>query len=150
MKLQYSGTEQIPANIDTVWAFVTDPHKVGGCLPELLELTVQDATHFDAAVRVGVGPVRGTFKFKVELQPNAEARRMNLKISGGGLGSAVDLTAGADVIDAGAGSTTLNWDGAASMHGPVATLGGRVLDAQAQKLIGQTFANVRDALSCVT
>ena len=150
MRLQYSGNEQIPANIDTVWAFVTDPHKVGGCLPELLELTVQDATHFDAVVRVGVGPVRGKFTFKVELQPNAEARRMNLKISGGGLGSAVDLTAGADVIDAGAGGTTLNWDGTAVMRGPVATVGGRVLDAQAQKLIGQTFANVRDALSCVT
>jgi uncharacterized protein len=150
VKLEYSGKEQIPANIETVWAFVTDPQKVGRCLPELLELAVQDATHFDAVVRVGVGPVRGKFRFKVELQPNTEARRMNLKISGGGLGSAVDLTAGADVIDAGAGTTTLSWDGTALMRGPVATVGGRVLDAQAQKLISQTFANVRDALSCVT
>ena len=29
------------------------------------------------------------------------------------------------------------------MRGPVAAVGGRVLDAQAQKLIAQTFANVR-------
>src|SRR4029077_8735260 len=74
VKLEYSGKEQIPANIETVWAFVTDPQKVGRCLPELLELAVQDATHFDAVVRVGVGPVRGKFKFKVELQPNTEPR----------------------------------------------------------------------------
>jgi carbon monoxide dehydrogenase subunit G len=33
------------------------------------------------------------------------------------------------------------------MRGPVAAIGGRVLDAQAKKLITQTFANVREKLS---
>jgi carbon monoxide dehydrogenase subunit G len=149
VRLEYKGSEQIAAAPDTVWAFVTDPEKVGACLPELDQLTVLDATHFDAIVRVGVGPVRGKFKFKVEMQPDPAARRINLKISGGGLGSAVDLTAGADVVAAG-GSTALNWDGTAVMRGPVAAVGGRVLDAQAQKLIAQTFGKVRDTLSIVT
>jgi hypothetical protein len=145
VKLQYTGQEQIPADVETVWAFIADPDKVGRCLPELKELAVHDATHFDAVVGVGVGPVRGKFKFKFELQPDRQARRMNMKISGGGLGSAVDLTAGADVIESARGATTLNWDGSAVMRGPVAAVGGRVLDAQAQKLIAQTFANVRNA-----
>ena len=147
VKLQYSGQEQIAAPADAVWAFVNDPEKVGRCLPDLLDLKVHDPTHFDAVVGVGVGPVRGKFTFKLELRPDEAARRMNLKISGGGLASAVDLLAGADVIDAGEGRTTLNWSGEAVMRGPVATVGGRVLDAQAKKLIGQTFANVRDAVT---
>jgi carbon monoxide dehydrogenase subunit G len=150
VKLEYSGTEEITASAETVWAFVTDPEKVGRCLPELAELTVRDPTHFDATVGVGVGPVRGKFKFKFELQPDAAARRINMKISGGGLGSAVDLTAGADIIPSGPVSTRLNWQGSAVMRGPVAAVGGRVLDAQAQKLIQQTFANVRTTLSAVT
>lgn len=150
MKLHYNGQEQIAADVETVWAFVTDPEKVGRCLPELVELAVHDATHFDAVVGVGVGPVRGKFKFKFELQPDRAARRMNMKISGGGFGSAVDLTAGADVVEQGPGATTLNWNGSAVMRGPVAAVGGRVLDAQAQKLIAQTFANVRNTLSVVT
>jgi carbon monoxide dehydrogenase subunit G len=33
------------------------------------------------------------------------------------------------------------------MRGPVAAIGGRVLDAQAQKLIAQTFGNVRERLT---
>jgi hypothetical protein len=147
MQLQYSGTEEIPAPTATVWAFVNDPEKVGRCIPELLELTVHDPTHFDAVVRVGVGPVRGRFRFKFELRPDAAARRIDMKISGGGLGSAVDMTAGADVAEAGDGATALTWDGAAVMRGPVAAVGGRVLDAQARKLISQTFANVRETLS---
>ena len=72
---------------------------------------------------------------------------MDMKISGGGFGSAVDLTAGADVVDAGGGTTLLKWSGQAEARGPVAAVGGRVLDAQAQKLIAQTFANVRQQLT---
>jgi carbon monoxide dehydrogenase subunit G len=147
VKLHYTGQERIPASADTVWAFVNDPDKVAHCLPDLIEATVHDPTHFDATVRVGVGPVRGKFKFKFELRPDVAARRMTMKISGGGFGSAMDLTAGADVIDAGGGATSLNWSGEAEMRGPVAAVGGRVLDGQAQKLITQTFANVRERLS---
>jgi len=148
VNLEYSGQEQIPTDPATVWKFVTDPEQVGHCLPDLLELKVHDATHFDAVVRVGVGPVRGKFTFKCELQPDGPARRVNMKITGGGFGSAIDLTAGADILPAAdTGGTILNWGGEAVMRGPVAAVGGRVLDAQAQKLIAQTLGNVRERLT---
>jgi carbon monoxide dehydrogenase subunit G len=120
---------------------------VGRCLPEVIDVTVRDATHFDAVVRVGVGPVRGKFTFKFEMEPDATARRMTMRGSGGGFGSVMDLTAGAAVVAAGDHATRLDWTGEAVMRGPVAAVGGRVLDAQAQKLIAQTFANVTDAIA---
>jgi carbon monoxide dehydrogenase subunit G len=147
MNLQYSGEEQIPVGRDQVWSFVTDPDKVGRCFPEVIDVTVHDATHFDALVKVGVGPVRGNFKLKVELLPDAGAQRLDMKITGGGFGSAVDLTAGADLAAAGSDATTLKWSGQAVARGPIAAVGGRVLDAQAKKLIEQAFANVRERLS---
>jgi uncharacterized protein len=147
VKLQYSGQEKIPTSKDVVWAFVTDPEKVGWCLPDVESVTVRDATHLDAVVRVGVGPVRGKFKLDVELQPDAAGNAMSMRVTGGGFGSAVDLTAGAAIADAGDGTTTLDWNGEAQVRGPVATVGGRVLDAQARTLIEQTFANVRTRLS---
>jgi len=150
VNLQYSGEEQIPVGRDRVWTFVTDPDKVGRCFPEIVSVTVQDATHFEAVVKVGVGPVRGNFKLKVELVPDAASQRLDMKISGGGFGSAVDLTAAADLVDAGQTATTLKWSGQAVARGPVAAVGGRVLDAQAQKLIAQAFANVREQLSAQT
>jgi carbon monoxide dehydrogenase subunit G len=147
VNLQYKGQEQIPEGPDAVWAFVTDPAKVGDCLPDVITVTVRDPTHFDAVVGVGVGPVRGKFTFKFELQPDESARRMSMKIAGGGFGSAVDVTAGADILPATEGGTTLNWSGTAVVRGPLAAVGGRVLDAQAQKLIARTLANVRGKLS---
>ena len=98
MNLQYNGEEHIPVGRDKVWTFVTDPEKVGRCFPEVVEVAVQDQTHFDAVVQVGVGPVQGKFKLKVELMPDAAKRRLDMKISGGGFGSAVDMTAGADIV----------------------------------------------------
>jgi hypothetical protein len=147
VNLQNSGEERIPVGLDAVWAFVTNPEKVGRCFPDVVDVTVQDATHFEAVVKVGIGPVRGRFNMKVELLPGPSRRRIDMKISGGGFGSAVDMTAGADLVDAGDGTTQLKWAGEAVARGPIAAVGGRVLDAQAQKLIAQAFGNVREQLT---
>ena len=141
VNLQYNGQEQIPADPATVWAFVNDPDKVGHCLPDLLDVTVHDATHFDAVVRVGVGPVRGKFKFKFELQPDEAGPAHEHE----DLGRRLRQRGRPDRrrrhrAGRRRGTTLLNWNGAAVMRGPVAAVGGRVLDAQAQKLIAQTFA----------
>lgn len=147
MNLQYTGEEKIPASVATVWAFVTDPEKVGRCFPDVAEVTVQDPTHVDAVVNVGVGPVRGKFRVKVELIPDPSRHHIDMKMSGGGFGSAVDLTAGADVVDAGDGTTLLKWSGQAIPRGPIAAVGGRVLDAEAKKVIAKAFGNVRQQLT---
>jgi carbon monoxide dehydrogenase subunit G len=130
-----------------VWAFVTNPEKVGRCFPDVVDVTVQDATHFESIVKVGVGPVRGKFKMKVELLPADSKRRIDMKITGGGFGSTVDLMSGADLLDSGSGMTLLKWSGQAEARGPIAAVGGRVLDAQAEKLIAQAFGNVRQQLT---
>jgi carbon monoxide dehydrogenase subunit G len=147
VNLENSGEEKIPASVETVWAFVTDPEKVGRCFPDVVDVTVQDPTHLEATVNVGVGPVRGKFKLKVELVPDAATHHLDMKMSGGGFGSTVDLTAGADLVDAGNATTLLKWSGQAEARGPIAAVGGRVLDSQTRKIIEQAFGNVRKQLS---
>jgi hypothetical protein len=150
MNLEYSGKETIPASKDAVWAFITNPASIASCMPDVVDSTVIDPRTFDAVVGVAVGPVRGKFKFHVVLDPQPGGDRLNMKISGGGFGSVVDLTAGADIGAEADNSTTLDWKGSASMRGPVATVGGRVIDAQAKRVISTTFANVKARLSPAT
>lgn len=147
MNLTWNGSEEIPAGKDVVWAFINDPAKIATCLPDVQSTTVRDAHSFDATVGVALGPVRGKFAFKISLEPAADGNHMDMKVSGGGLGSVVDLVAGADLISNDGASTTLNWKGTASIRGPAATVGGRVLDAQAHRVIGTTFENVKKRLS---
>lgn len=147
MNLEYSGHEEIPTGLDAVWAFVTDPTQVASCVPDMVESTVVDAHAADAVVQVAVGPVRGKLKLRITLDPDAAAHRMNMKISGGGFGSVVDVTAGADITAVSATSTALDWKATVTMRGPVATVGGRVIDAQAKRVITQTFENVKVRLT---
>jgi uncharacterized protein len=147
VNLQYTGEEKIPASVETVWAFVTNPEKVGRCLPDVVAVTGQDPTHLDAVVKVGVGPVRGNFKLKVEIVPDPSRHHLDMKVSGGGFGSAVDLTATADLVDTGDGTTLLKWSGQAVARGPIAAVGGRVLDSEAKKLIEKAFGNIRQQLT---
>lgn len=142
MKLSYSGQEKVQAAPATVWAFVQDPERVARCLPDVQEVKVIDQTHMEATVQVGVGMVRGKFKFKIEVVPDQAANRVNVNVQGGGLGSVIDMVAGANIVDNSDGTTTLDWNGDANMRGPVATVGGRLLDSQAQKLITATFQNM--------
>lgn len=142
MKLSYSGQEKVQAPPAAVWAFVQDPERVARCLPDVQDVQVTGPNQMVATVNVGVGMVRGKFKFDIAVHPDADANRVNVVVKGGGLGSVVDMTAGANIVDNGDGTTTLDWTGDADMRGPIATVGGRMLDPQAQKLIQKTFQNM--------
>lgn len=146
MNLQFSGNEVISRSKSDVWNFVNDPNNVAPCLPDVIDYHINDARNFDATVGVAVGPVRGKFKFKIALDPQSDGEHLNLKISGGALGSVVDVAADAD-ITGDTTATALDWTANASVRGPVATVGGRVLQAQAQRIIGETFSNIKTRLS---
>ena len=148
MNLQFQGQELIPKPKVEVWRFINVPKNIADCLPDVLDYQVHDEHSFDATVQVAVGPVRGKFKFKILLVPQPGGSHMDMRISGGGFGSVVDLLASADV--AGEEETTvLDWQGTATMRGPVATVGGRVLDAQARRVIATTFSNIKARLTGV-
>jgi hypothetical protein len=149
MNLQFNGKESISRSKDDVWAFINDPNSVAPCMADVVSYDVKDENHFDATVGVAVGPVRGKFKFKVEIDPQSDREHVNLKISGGGFGSVVDLIANANVTGDST-ATMLDWNASASMRGPVATVGGRVLEAQAQRVIATTFSNIKSHLSQAT
>ncbi len=146
MDLKWNGQERIAASKDAVWTFINDPAKIAACLPDVKETTIVDAHSFNATVGIAVGPVRGKFTFKIVLEPRAGGDHLDMKISGGGLGSVVDLVAGADLTALNGATTILNWEGTASLRGPIATIGGRAVDSQARRVIATTFENVKKTL----
>lgn len=146
MKVQFSGTEAIRAPKEDVRRFVLSPDQVGNCLPDLQELQVADATHFTAVVKIGLGPVRGRFKLEVELLPEGDAAAIRIK--GGGLGSGLAMTS-AMRLEATAAGTNLHWQADASVSGPLATVGGRLLEGQARKTVEQLFTAIRQKLESV-
>lgn len=146
MKMNLSGVEQIGAELSVVSAFVTDPAKVGRCLPDLQDLKVIDGQHFVALVKIGIGPIRGTFKMEVELGALTETGEMSMKLKGSGMGNGLAMSSSMKLSTTAPGQAALDWSAEASVSGPLASIGGRLLEGQAKKTTESLFTNIRQAL----
>ena len=73
VNLQYTGEETIPVDKATVWAFINDPRRSGAACPTSSTSPCTTRRTSTPSSQVGVGPVRGKFKFKFELQPTRPA-----------------------------------------------------------------------------
>jgi carbon monoxide dehydrogenase subunit G len=79
--IEKSFTVRAPA--DAVWAFLTNPHEVAGCLPgAAIAEQVDDAT-YSGTITVKVGPVTANYKGTLHFDRlDAEAREAELSASG--------------------------------------------------------------------
>jgi carbon monoxide dehydrogenase subunit G len=144
--MQFSGTVQIVAPRDRVWAFLMDPDQVGGCGPGVESIEVVDADHFKARAKVGVGFISARFAVDITVAERDEPERAVLKAHGQAPGSAVDATADMRLSGPPEGPTTMDWSADVHIAGTIASVGARMIEGTASKMIGQTFACIRTKL----
>ena len=65
----------VPAGPDAVWAVLSDPHAVVGCVPGAKIDQQHDDGSMDASVVVKFGPTRVTFRVKASLDLDEAARQ---------------------------------------------------------------------------
>jgi carbon monoxide dehydrogenase subunit G len=145
--MHFEGTVQIAAPRDRVWAFVIDPSQVGQCGPGVESVDVIDATHFKATAKVGVGFISARFVVELEMAELQPPERAVIKAHGQAPGSAVDATAEMRLADGSApGSTRMDWQADVTIAGTIASVGARLIEGTANKMIGQTFDCMRAKL----
>lgn len=142
MQMQFSGQEQVQAPPAVVWAFVQDPQRVAACLPGVQDVQVVGPGELEVTVPLQAGLLRGHLKARVQIVPDEAAGQVQVRIQGGGLGSTLAVSAGANVVDTADGQTRLDWQGAAELGGPLAKLGGKAMEPRVQGLISRTFRNM--------
>lgn len=139
--MELSGTRTIKADRATVWARLNDAETLKACIPGCQELTGSPEEGFDAVVKQKVGPVKATFKGRVELSDVIEA--VSYKISGAGKGGVAGFAKGgaavtlADVED----GTELIYEVEAKVGGKIAQLGNRLIAGFARKMADKFFEN---------
>ncbi|KPB00572.1 CoxG family protein [Ahrensia marina] len=148
MALEMSGSEEIAADIQTVWAALNDPDILKTCIPGCKELEKEDETHLNAVVSLKIGPVKANFKGAVELQNLNPPHGYTIVGEGQG-GIAGFAKGGADVslVETAPDLTTLNYTAKADVGGKMAQLGSRLIDSTAKKLASAFFANINAHVS---
>lgn len=144
--MQFKGTVQIAAPRDRVWAFLMDPNEVGSCGPGVESIEVIDDDHFKAKAKVGVGFISARFVVDMTVAQRTEPDLAILKAHGQAPGSAVDATASMALAGPAEGPTTMDWSADVAIAGTLASVGARMIEGTANKMIGQTFECIRSRL----
>ena len=144
--MHFEGSVQIAAPRDRVWAFVVDPNQVGQCGPGVESIEVIDPTHFKATAKVGVGFINARFVVNMEFIDMAAPEAATIKAHGQAPGSAVDATAEMRLADSVAGGTRMDWKADVNIVGTLASVGSRLIEGTANKLIGEAFDCMKSKL----
>jgi carbon monoxide dehydrogenase subunit G len=144
--MQFSGTTEINAPREKVWAFVIDPQRVGWCGPGVESIEEVDSTHFKARAKVGIGVISARFNVNLELIDAAEPDRAVIRASGQAPGSAVDARGEMVLSGPAEGPTTMAWSADVQIMGTIASVGSRLIEGTANKLIAQSFDCMRAKL----
>jgi uncharacterized protein len=144
--VQFSGSTEIQAPRARVWAFVIDPQQVGWCGPGVESIEAIDATHFRANAKVGIGIISARFTVDLELVEASEPDRAVIKARGQAPGSAVEATGEMRLSGPEAGPTTLDWSADVAILGTIASVGSRLIEGTADKLITAAFDCMRAKL----
>src|SRR4029079_3561363 len=137
--MHFEGTVQINAPRDRVWAFVIDPNQVGQCGPGVESIEVIADPHFKATANAGLGFSMARFAVNMEIADQQPPDRTVIKAHGQAPGSAVDATAQMTLSDGDGAGTRMDWNADVLISGSLASLGARLIEGTANKMIGQTF-----------
>jgi carbon monoxide dehydrogenase subunit G len=137
--MRFEGSVPIRASRERVWAFVIDPQQVGQCGPGVEKIEVVDPTHFKATAKVGIGFISARFVVNMEFADLQPPDLAVIKAHGQAPGSAVDANAEMRLSDGADGTTVMDWNADVNIAGTLASVGARVIEGMANKMIGQTF-----------
>jgi len=147
MKLQ--GTATLHGAREQVFSVLTDPAVLARCIPgcESLELTGPDS--YAMTVSAGVGAIRGRYDGSVRLTDLVRPEGYVMNARGAGAAGTVDATCRIDLVSDGE-MTQLSYSADATVGGPVAGVGQRMISAVAKRMAGQFFSAVDDELTGAT
>lgn len=141
LALQASGTVDIAAAPERVFAVLLDPQALARVIPGCHGLQTLGPNTYQADVTVGVGLVKARYSARIVLSDIEAPHRLRLAGSGQ---SALGTGAGNGTVqlEATAAGTRLRYDYQAQVGGKVAAVGSRLLEGAARVILAQLFESL--------
>jgi carbon monoxide dehydrogenase subunit G len=137
--VHFTGTLEIKAPKERVFAFVLDPNKVAECAPGFKSMEILGSDHFKPTLAVGIGAIKATFTLDVTLQDVRPTDHAAMRGRGSAGPSAVDMSAAMDLTAISDSVTKMDWVADVNVSGTLASVGSRMMDGVAHKLTAQFF-----------
>ena len=137
--MHFEGTFEVKAPKEKVFDMLMDPNQISNCMPDLQKLEVKSPDEFTAVVKAGVSFIKGDFTLHFTEMEKTRPTHAKLVGHGTGIGSTVDLDAVMDMADTAGGGTSMKWAADAKIGGRIASVGQRLLNGQAEKIVKGLF-----------
>jgi carbon monoxide dehydrogenase subunit G len=136
--MQLDGSYTFKAPRDQVWRNLQNPDVIKQCMPGCQEFTEIGEDRYEATMRVGIGPIKGTYTGRIHLRDRVAPAQYVMEVEGGG-GPGHMKGSGLLKLEENGGQTVVAYGGDAQVTGKVASVGQRLLGASAKQLINQFF-----------
>lgn len=128
-----------------VFDFLTDPQNFAKGIPDIKKVEVVSPDKFRVTAKLGISFLRGIFVIDFTIKEIDRPKHASLHGHGSGVGSAVDLDINVNLEEKN-GSTMIDWRADAKVSGMLASLGQRMINSVAEKLVRQIFENIKKNL----
>ena len=143
--MKLAGQYLLPAPPAKVWALLTDPNRLAKLLPGCERLDPDGPDRFRAAVKFGIAAISGKYAGTIEFAEKKPPNSMRMKLSGKGIPGFVDGVGHIELAGKG-GQTELRYTGEAQVGGMIASVGQRMIEGAARKIVDQFFAAASEEL----
>ncbi|MDG6921404.1 MAG: carbon monoxide dehydrogenase subunit G [Nitrososphaerota archaeon] len=147
--MHFEGVFEVKAPKEKVFWILMDPNQISQCMPDLQNLDVKSPDDYTVVVRAGVSFIKGDFTLHFNVAEKSPPTHAKLNAHGTGIGSSVDMETTMDIADAQEGGSSMKWAADAKVGGRIASLGQRMLESQAEKIIRQLFDCMQHKLESV-
>jgi carbon monoxide dehydrogenase subunit G len=144
--LKFEGTARLPAPPAEVFSLLTDPARLARLLPGCERLDPDGPDRYKAAVKFGIAAISGKYAGTLEFAEKKPPHSLILKMDGKGLPGFVKGEGRIELAARGS-DTELTYSGEAQVGGLIASVGQRMIDAAARKIVQQFFDSVRAELA---
>jgi uncharacterized protein len=143
--MKLAGEYNLPAAPEKVWELLTDPSRLAKLLPGCERLDPDGPDRFKAAIKFGIAAITGKYAGTVEFSEKQPPKSLRMKISGKGVPGFVDGSGRVELKGKDDG-TLLHYTGDAQVGGMIASVGQRMIESAAKKIVDQFFTAAAEEL----
>lgn len=136
MKLQ--GSHVLPGPREQIWELLTDPTRLAKLLPGCERLEPDGPDRYKVSVKFGVAAITGKYAGSVELYEKRSPASLGIRVEGKGAPGFMKGEGKLELVEKG-GQTEVHYTGEAHVGGVIASVGQRMIEAAAQRIIKQFF-----------
>lgn len=130
---------------EQVWELLNDPQRLAKCLPGAQSLEPDGPDRYKVTMKFGIAAFSGSFQGSVELMDKIPPESLKMRVEGRGAPGFMKGE-GAISLRAKGRETEVTYEGEAQVGGVIASVGQRMIEAAAKKIVAQFFASVAQEL----